>query len=64
MVKFLVCLKMLTLLTVELCFSGKFLVFQNLTMVKFLGKCQHFAEQNFIGRLSLLIVKVLGFWKK
>ena len=35
MVKFLFCLKMPTLLTVELGFRGNFLGFQNLTMVKF-----------------------------
>ena len=35
MVKFLFCLKTVTLLTVELCFWGNFLSFQNLTMVKF-----------------------------
>ena len=35
MVKFLFCLKMPTLLTVELRFRGDFYVFQNLTMVKF-----------------------------
>ena len=34
--KFLGCRKMTTLLTVELCFGGNFLSFQNLTMVKFL----------------------------
>ncbi|MBQ3221965.1 MAG: hypothetical protein IJB34_08425, partial [Clostridia bacterium] len=33
--KFLFCLKMMTLLTVELRFWGSFYVFQNLTMVKF-----------------------------
>ena len=35
MVKFLFCLKIPTLLTVELRVGGYFLLFQNLTMVKF-----------------------------